>query len=75
MTSLKIDFNKLAYWTYNIWNLTHVWTCFGADDEIKKEYWTQKYDTNVLYFYLSLDEPNKERFLKYLDVQLSGYFP
>lgn len=45
-----MDFNKLAYWSYNRWSYTHIINCFDPNNKMndyKKQYWMQKYDCNI----------------------------
>ena len=63
-----MDFDKLAYWTFNQWSFLHVIKCFEDTP-----YWQQKFDRDILAFHLSLDHSNRRRFLHYLSNQLKNY--
>ena len=62
-----MDLNKLAYWSYNQWSGKHVLNCFTTDDDDDhcRNYWIEKFNQNILQFYISLDKKHKDIFEKY----------
>jgi hypothetical protein len=56
---LQEDLEKLAYYMSSDWCLYDVYECFKPKDDNEKMYWSNKYDSNILKFYLTLDKKNR----------------
>ena len=71
----NIDLKKLALWRFNQWSPMHVWCCFCDENtpDHRKNYWFDKFERDILSFYMSLDEHNKVIFYHYLVDQLNNY--
>ena len=69
------DFEKLAYWTTCEWSIIHVWNCFSPQNQPEYDYWSNKFDSNVILFFLLLDKVNKRIFHNYLSIQLDNWNP
>lgn len=72
---MSSELRKLAYWSYNIWNGSKVLEIFEPENENEREYWLNKFNRNILAFYLSLDDRNKKKLEMYLEREFATYDP
>lgn len=64
-----MDFDELTKWTYNSWNIHVVFDCFDLWDkpDHAKQYWSNKFNANIITFYLSLDNDNRKIFIDHIN--------
>jgi len=62
----NINIQYLAWYSYGHWSLFEIFECFQPKTEYEKDYWSGKFDSDILYFFCSLDDNNKIRFVRYL---------
>lgn len=72
---MLVEIEKLAYWAYNEWSGARVLEIFKPEDKYEEEYWLNKFDRNILSFYLSLDRNNKAKFERYIEKEFGKYDP
>ena len=63
----------IAYWSFNQWTSLHLYNCFNATNPNGKKYWDNKFNRDILLFYLSLDVNNRQHFDHYMEIQLQNY--
>lgn len=67
---LQEDLEKLAYYTCCDWSLFDVYDCFKPKDKGEEGYWSNKYNPNLLSFYLSLDRRHRGILYDYVFAKL-----
>ena len=70
-----MELEKLAKWTYNNWNDRALEECFIDTnmDKDERKYWRNKFNSDLLFFFLSLDAKNRAKFEQYLKDKLKNY--
>lgn len=70
-----MNIEKLAIWSHNCWNIYNMYDCFNIwiKSEKEKKYWNDKYNPNILEFYVSLDQNDRFIFGEYLEKTIKKY--
>ena len=70
-----MELEKLAKWVYNNWNDRALEECFidANMDKYERKYFKNKFNSDLLLFFLSLDAKNRIKFEEYLKDKLKNY--